>query len=305
MREKTADELRRWRNPRLKAFKNFINVVGDKSVSKLTADDMLNFREWLFERIEAGLSVGSANKDLIHVSSVLKKVNKMKRLNLDLALSGYAFQKEKLRKIRPPFSQAFIQTRLLSPGALGGLNKQARCILLGMVNTGYRLGEGSALTADTIRLDHNIPHIKIQKTEKKNLKTENAERIIPLAGISLEAFRECKDGFPRYAGKPGLSATINKFLRENDLLETSGHTAYCLRHSFEDRLLDAGVDDTFNLTYKYLPADPTSGITAKDKLNYILMAVDCSDRAVSQEAGLLAKGLVISHADISNTVSDR
>jgi hypothetical protein len=35
------------------------------------------------------------------------------------------------------------------------------------------------------------------------------------------------------------------------------------------------------------------------------MAVDCSDRAVSQEAGLLAIGLVISHADISNTVSDR
>jgi hypothetical protein len=81
VREKTADELRRWRNPRLKAFKNFINVVGDKSVSKLTADDMLNFREWLFERIEGGLSVSSANKDLIHVSSVLKKVNKMKRLN--------------------------------------------------------------------------------------------------------------------------------------------------------------------------------------------------------------------------------
>jgi len=73
VREKTADELRRWRNPRLKAFKNFINVVGDKSVSKLTADDMLNFREWLFERIEGGLSVSSANKDLIHVSSVLKK----------------------------------------------------------------------------------------------------------------------------------------------------------------------------------------------------------------------------------------
>ena len=56
MREKTADELRRWRNPRLKAFKNFINVVGDKSVSKLTADDMLNFREWLFELILANMS---------------------------------------------------------------------------------------------------------------------------------------------------------------------------------------------------------------------------------------------------------
>ena len=47
MREKTADELRRWRNPGLKAFKNFINVVRNKAVNKLTADDMLIFREWL------------------------------------------------------------------------------------------------------------------------------------------------------------------------------------------------------------------------------------------------------------------
>ena len=56
MREKTADELRRWRNPRLKAFKNFINVVRNKAVNKLTADDMLNFREWLSELILANMS---------------------------------------------------------------------------------------------------------------------------------------------------------------------------------------------------------------------------------------------------------
>ena len=56
MREKTADELRRWRNPRLKAFKNFINVVRNKSVNKLTADDMLIFREWLSELTLANMS---------------------------------------------------------------------------------------------------------------------------------------------------------------------------------------------------------------------------------------------------------
>ena len=56
MREKTADELRRWRNPGLKAFKNFINVVRNKSVNKLTADDMLIFREWLSELILANMS---------------------------------------------------------------------------------------------------------------------------------------------------------------------------------------------------------------------------------------------------------
>ena len=56
MREKTAYELRRWRNPGLKAFKNFINVVRNKAVNKLTADDMLIFREWLSELTLANMS---------------------------------------------------------------------------------------------------------------------------------------------------------------------------------------------------------------------------------------------------------
>lgn len=39
------------------------------------------------------------------------------------------------------------QEKLLGPGALSGLNTQARCILLGMINTGYRTSEGAGLLA--------------------------------------------------------------------------------------------------------------------------------------------------------------
>ena len=67
--------------------------------------------------------------------------------------------------------------------------------------------------------------------------------MIPLAGVSLEAFRACPGGFPRYKGKAGLSATLNKFLRENGLMGNNRHTLYALRHSFEDRLLDRDVDE--------------------------------------------------------------
>ncbi len=38
-------------------------------------------------------------------------------------------------------------------------------------------------------------------------------------------------------------AVLNKFLRENGLMETAYHTLYSLRHSFEDRMLAAGIDD--------------------------------------------------------------
>jgi integrase len=75
------------------------------------------------------------------------------------------------------------------------------------------------------------------------LKSAYARRVIPLCGVSLEAFETCSGGFPRYRDKPGLSATVNKYFKENGLLETPEHSLYGLRHSFEDRMLEAGIDD--------------------------------------------------------------
>ncbi|AML50410.1 DUF6538 domain-containing protein [Falsihalocynthiibacter arcticus] len=239
---KSDDQLRRWRNPRLKAVRNFIDVVGDKVIPEITGDDMLDFRQWWIDRIEAeGLTPNSANKDLIHLSDILKTVNRMKRLGLVLPLSDLLLQEGEKRQ-RPPFSSDWITGRLLKAGALDGLNKEARCILLGMVNTGYRPSEGAGLGPAQIRLDTTVPHVSIEPNGRQ-LKSAYSRRIIPLAGVSLEAFRECPEGFPRYADNPSLSATVNKFLRENRLLETPGHSLYSLRHAFEDRMLAAGVDD--------------------------------------------------------------
>ena len=52
------------------------------------------------------------------------------------------------------------------------------------------------------------------------------------------------EGFPRYRdSSASLSATVNKFLRENGLMESPDHVLYSLRHSFEDRMLATGIDD--------------------------------------------------------------
>ena len=150
--------------------------------------------------------------------------------------------KEGEKRQRPPFSNEWIREKLLAPKALDGLNTEARCIVLGMVNTGYRPSEGAALGPDQIRLDGNVPYISIEPNGRQ-LKSDYARRVIPLAGVSLEAFQQSPNGFPRYADNPSLSATVNKFLKTNGLLETPAHSLYSLRHSFEDRMLEAGVDD--------------------------------------------------------------
>lgn len=204
---------------------------------------MLDFRDRWMDRIAAGdAQPDTANKDFQHIGNILRTVVKMKRLGIMLPLDGLSFKADKERT-RPPFSDTWIREKLLAPGALDGLNREARCILLGMINTGYRPGEAAGLLPHHIRLDADVPHISIEP-EGRQLKNKVSERVIPLVGVSLDAFKECPKGFPRYQESSAtLSATVNKFLREKGLLPTEAHSLYSLRHSFEDRMLAAGIDD--------------------------------------------------------------
>ncbi|TIR25956.1 MAG: integrase [Mesorhizobium sp.] len=239
---KSEDQLRRWEHPRKRAIANLIEEIGDKELSEITGDDMLDFRETWMERIAAGdAQPDTANKDFQHIGNILRTVVKMKRLGLVLPLDGLTFKADKERS-RPPFSVEWIKTKLLAPGALDSLNTEARCILLGMINTGYRPGEAAGLMPHHIRLDVDVPHISIEP-EGRQLKNKVSQRLIPLVGVSLEAFKQCPQGFPTYRFRDKISNTVNKYLREHDLLETPEHVLYSLRHSFEDRMIAAKVDD--------------------------------------------------------------
>ena len=203
---KSADQLRRWRNPRIKAVRNFIAVVGNKAIADITGDDMLSFRQMWMDRIEADeVTPNAANKDLIHLGDVLKTVNRMKRLGLVLPLSDLSI-KEGEAATRPPFSADWIRGKLLAPGALAGLNEQARAILLAMVNTGARPSELAALTPECIRLDAPVPHISIEAVER-HLKSKNARRVIP----PCRGKPGGRAGLPR--GFPALSWVVGFVVR--------------------------------------------------------------------------------------------
>lgn len=191
---------------------------------------------------EEELTANAANKDLTHIGDVLKTVNRMKRLGLVLPLSDLSFKEGEAKK-RPRFSEKWVRERLLAPGALAGLNEEARAIFLVMINTGARPSEIAGLTTGCIHLAANVPHISIEPIGRQ-LKSANSKRKIPLTGVSLEAMRAFPEGFPRYQGSSAaLSATVNKYLEENGLKETEDHTMYSMRHAFEDRLLATGVDE--------------------------------------------------------------
>lgn len=108
-----------------------------------------------------------------------------------------------------------------------------------MADTGARPSELVGLNSENgdICLNAKIPYIHIRPGQKKELKTQQSERQIPLVGSSLMAFQNMPNGFQRYYRNSDLlSNTLNKYLRESDLLPTPEHCVYSLRHSFEDRL---------------------------------------------------------------------
>jgi integrase len=250
---KSEDQIRRWKNPKIKAVKNLIAQIGNKELAAISRADMLKFRDWWRDKMRSeGLVANSANKDLIHVGHVIRTANERLSLGLDdqlgKALENLSFRDDKDEsRDRPPFSDEWIKSKILAQGALANLNKEARCILLALINTGARPSEVAGLMPEHISLEGPVPFISIEP-EGRKLKNAQSKRQIPLVGISLAAFRECPEGFPTYRFKDKISATLNSFMRENALMETNKHVLYSFRHAFEDRMIKAEFDDRMRRT---------------------------------------------------------
>lgn len=245
---KSDDQIRRWRNPKMKAVKNLVSQIGNKEISGITRADMLKFRDWWRDRLrEENLVANSANKDFIHVGHILRTANERLGLGLEDHLRKITdklnFKDDKdERRDREPFSDKWIREKILAPNALDGLNKEARCILLALINTGARPSEIAGLMPEHIHLSGPVPYISIEPVGRQ-LKNPQSKRVIPLVGVSLDAFKQCPKGFPTYRFKDKISATLNAFMRDNGLMESDRHVIYSLRHAFEDRMIRAEFDD--------------------------------------------------------------
>ena len=244
IKELSPNQLRVWRNSRMRAVENIVSVVGDKPVTEVTIDDAIDYTDWWRDRITSkNVVVKSANKDIGQLSRMLKDVSIRRRLNIPEIFRGLRLRGQTERS-RMPFEAQFIQEKLLATGALADLNEDARYVFYVVSETGMRPSEVVNLQEDAIRLDAKIPYVKIQPDGRK-LKTEDSEREIPLVGVALAAMKLRPKGFPRYQDKSSsLSATVNKFLRVNGLRPTKDHSVYSLRHSFKDRLVAVEAPDS-------------------------------------------------------------
>lgn len=237
LRGKSGDQVRKWRNPRLRAVANFLAVIGDKPLAGITRDDALDFRAWWLDRVQDdGMDPGSANKDLGHLAKMIGALNDAWRLGLQNPFSGLRLAGER-HNPRTAYDADYVRAHFLAEGALASLNAEARGITVMVAATGMRPSEVAGLAAERIRLDAPIPFVAV-RPDGRQLKTRHSVRDMPLAGPSLRIMQKFSDGFPRYRESPdSLSAIVNKALGAAGLRPTPGHTLYSLRHTFKDRLI--------------------------------------------------------------------
>jgi len=242
-----------WKKVKRRAVTNFVAMVGDKAMTDITIDDAKKvYRHWL-ARIapkdgKATASASSGNRDIgnlrVLYGAYFRHMGQGQRPN---PFDDLGFSLEKTRSPAPSPTEWIID-RILKPGALASLNAEARGILLIMIETGARPSEIANLEPSSIRLSHKVPHLAIEPREDpddpREIKTESSRRKVPLVGIALAAAERHRDGFPRYRNRENdLSAALNKFMRSNGLFPSPAHTVYSFRHSFEDRMKEAGLDD--------------------------------------------------------------
>lgn len=251
---KSAGQRARWESGKGFAVRNFVEIVGDLAMDKLSRADALKFYAYWMERIAP--KDGAATHTASHGNRLIGNMRVLYRSYFSHfgdrdrknPFDGISFKERSTKKRkRASFDLAWISGVIFKPGALAGLNAQARGIALVVAEIGARPSEVCNLVRDTIVLDHPVPHLRIEPREDpgdpREIKTYSSIRVVPLVGIALEVMKRFPEGFPRYKDKENsLSAALNKYFRENDLFPSRKHTMYSFRHTFEDRMKEARID---------------------------------------------------------------
>ncbi len=251
---KSESQLRLWKKTKQRGVQYLIDLIGDKPLFSITRQDAQRYYNWWRDRLtekpgQKPLTANTANRDIGNVRKLYGEYCKfMGEEDRSNPFRNLSF-KDKLKGEVPPFENDWVRSKILVPGLFAGVNTQAWHILYALIETGCRPGEIANLMEEDILLDHEVPHICIRPKRNREIKTQASIREIPLVGVSLEAMRRFPNGFDHYRDKPDLlSQTLMKAFKVRRLFPTPDHKIYSFRHSFEKRMLEAGIDHDLRLT---------------------------------------------------------
>lgn len=246
---KSEAQRKSWEKTKRRSINYFIEKMGDLPLAEIDRDTALEYRDWWMERMkpeEGGgkpVTPNTANRHIGNMRSLLERYYEhIGDTEFEDPFRGFYFSGKTEAK-RASFTDDWVRTRILAPGLFDGLRLELRVIIYLLIETGARLSELVNLKPDDIRLGAGVPHIIIRPEQNRELKTDDSRREIPLVGVAELAMRACPSGFSYYYDKSTLvSANLMKAFRKRGLLPTRDHVIYSFRHSFEDRMLEGGLD---------------------------------------------------------------
>lgn len=272
----SANQMRKHKNPRLRAMAYAIEVLGDMQLGDITRADVLRFREWWTDKMKLeALKADTINRCFSDIKGMLTVIDNALHTNF-----GEVWERSRVKATnktrsdkRPPYPADFVRTRFLAHGVLDSLNLEARMVVYLMIETGLRPGEACNLRPEDICLDAAIPHVAVTITGDRRIKNDYSERKIPLVGVAFWAMQQFPLGFPTYRDKEDtLSNTVNKALLAANLRPTKAHVLYSLRHTFADRLTAARVSDrehTDLMGHEFDRPDYGDGVAMEQKLQIL------------------------------------
>ncbi len=266
---KNKQQLHDWKQKWRRVSTRLIKAIGvrDIPVDNIQPDHIRKLRNALQLKVDVGkLDVTSANKDLQYLQRMIRNHHEnLEREDPPSPTAGIrckaVIRRKKSRK--PSVPAPYLHKWVILPN-WRRINEELRDIMLVCLETGCRESEIFNLPPDAILLEHPIPHILVQEEEgnedgegARQIKTVSSERQVPLVGVALDAMRRHPQGFSRYRENRNFSNAASKSMRAVGLLPAEpvsykrlvgGErkpvfvTAGGVRHSFEDRLDEVGVE---------------------------------------------------------------
>lgn len=252
--------------PLVRAAARFIEVLGeDKEALKLTEGDAQALFDDLEDKRKAGeLKTDTVNREISAIAGMLRDLRKhykMKPLPIFAGMRAADKRERKARKLEIPVS--WIETRMLAPGAMEGINPDFQDVFIINAETGTRQSEVYNTPPWRFYLDHEFPHMLVQDEDgdiddedaqvpddieanwRREIKNVNSTRYVPLLGVALAAAqRLIARGTYHKQHWRSYSNTMNKGFRARGLFPPKPppgkkYTIGGTRHAFETRLKDA------------------------------------------------------------------
>lgn len=236
-----------------------ISAMGrDPVLSTITREDARTVRDEMLDRVKArGRGVGgkvsaaTVSRELTIITAIINfaKVefglgdavqNPFSPLPVERVAKGQGRKASEKRDPLPADVLTETRGRVLVNGS------QALALIWRLIEgTGCRIAEVTGLRVEDVKVDGDLPHIRIEPHSLRGLKTESSRRQVPLVGDALAAAKEALEVSPgalmlfpdygRVRGSDAASAALMKHLRRVSIDEK--HVIHSLRHNMKDRLV--------------------------------------------------------------------